>query len=303
MLKLTANLISTHASLILAMTSFVAISQAGTLASVPAQNQAPLIWSQISSFDTLYSNQNADPQPGQGVRNCIDMKFDNWETTKQDAAGKLDLNCQPDTLYLWLPADRVRAIEMTLGQGPWPSKVPTLFLSKSPAWTYGYGDTPVRVKLRAGVQFRESLVLDDKCSKYTKAEYENTVFYRKDGWFADWSICSPNVIHSWSYGTKAHHDEIIRDVRTARKLLMNGQDLRGNVELYSGLQGISPFNHNIDNDVTQFNWSYFVNDLLILNSSTRQGNGQIYFNPTLKNSEATPAVHFQSNEHMYFMAQ
>ena len=302
MSRSTRNLCLFTASLIFIFVNQAGIARAGG-ASAGAPGGVSVNWAELSGVDVLFSNMNPDPQPGRGVRGCIDDKIDNWETTKQDASGSLVAECQPDTLYLWLPADRVRAIEVTIGNGTWPTKVPTLFLSKSPLWTYGYGDVAVRVKLRAGVHFRESLVLDDDCSKYSKADYENTVFYRRDGWFADWSICSPSVIHSWSYGTKNHFDEIIRDMRTARKLLTNGQDLRGGVELYSGLQGISPFNHNIDNDVTNFSYGNFVKTLLALRSKTEKGYAQIYFNPSLSQSDATSAAHFQTNEHIYFMAR
>lgn len=68
---------------------FVSVSQAGAPATTAVATQAAVNWAQISSLDSHYSNQNADPQPGQGVRDCIDMKFDNWETTKQDGTGKL----------------------------------------------------------------------------------------------------------------------------------------------------------------------------------------------------------------------
>ena len=124
------------------------------------------------------------------------------------------------------------------------------------------------------------------------------MFVRSDGIYADWTICSPEVIHSWSYGTKKHYDEIIKDFQrqTDRKLDWHSREIYAYSQknsIFTDFGGPTVDNHNFS--LATF-YEYLGNHLF----HAANQNKKVFFNPDLPESEKQDAKHFQTDHPMYF---
>ncbi len=264
-------------------------------------------WSDLEAYNRMFENNNTQHVPGAGLEDCLlpDLDFP-WHSAKTDRSGQVVTKCQPDTLYTWLPIDRLQSFQSVMGHDvAWVTSSPAIYAAKGPLASFGYGSVSVRFKLKKGVKFKVAPVISEKCSEISESEKENTVFVRIDPMdtLADYTFCSPQVLHSWSYGTQPHYDEMVRDLRVLKSLYEQGIDLRGKMELYSSKQGSDFFRKsNLDVGV-DFTFEKLVSNFASASKLIRQG-PQLFVNPNLGvNSAASFADHFQSRERMYFMRQ
>lgn len=169
---------------------------------------------------------NGTPDAAVGFSKWKDcgVPADEYHLTK-NLNGILAQGCRPDTLYSWGGFDKLKWFADNLKDGAeWPDKLPRpLFTTESAAATFGYGPIPMRIKVKPNVVFKRVTTDGDNCDAVvstgqgTAAEFANTIFQRvtvrSDVSFVDFIICSPKVIASWSYATREHYDEIVRDYK------------------------------------------------------------------------------------------
>ena len=158
---------------------------------------------------------------------------------KMREGGELDPACMPEVLYTWRSGAMVSLYEWQMGDGKWsekqgPSSHTAFFASRVPGATYGYGSfdesggIAIRTRLRPGTKFKYlgHNAAPPDCAKLNPAEAKSTVYVRINAgpegnrdWESysgeDFMLCSTGPVASWSYGTKEHYDELVRDLRFA----------------------------------------------------------------------------------------
>lgn len=160
---------------------------------------------------------------GFSQKHC-EVKEHRYHLTKNQN-GFIVPECTPEILYSWGGFDKLNWFVSNMGNGKkWPSPMPRgLFTTASAAGTFGYGPVAIRIKVRPTVRFK--LVVSpgtSTCAGYfangtiSHDSAKNTIVsrldLRADGLsFLEYTICSPEVIDSWSYGKSEHFDEILRD--------------------------------------------------------------------------------------------
>jgi hypothetical protein len=139
---------------------------------------------------------------------------------KRDALGVLPDSCIPDTLYSWGDYGKVIWFRDRYEKsGNWNAPFERdLFATQSPVATFGYGPVPLRFKLKAGTKAKVSTQNSTRrtCKSIPDDEKVDTILINHwqvgGGTGVDYVICSMGPVESWSYGTKQHYDEIIRDL-------------------------------------------------------------------------------------------
>lgn len=135
--------------------------------------------------------------------------------------GKAELmvdECKPDVLYSWGSEAKLENILKALPDGKvwngpanphtqmkdYASKngVPVLYMALTPASTFGYGSTLIRIKIKKGTPFR---VREDGAKN-------KEVGFLKHQLAQDFKITDSSVIESMSTGTEEIYDEIVRDL-------------------------------------------------------------------------------------------
>lgn len=153
-----------------------------------------------------------------------EVKDHNYHLTK-NTKGILDPECSPDTLYSWGSYEKIAwFLENLSDKDDWSGALPRgLFTVHSPAATFGYGQIPMRIKIKPHVKFKllvnpQSSTCEGlkKLNLMTDDEATSTIFTRirldSDSFsFLEHLVCSKDVIESWSFGTAEHYDEILRD--------------------------------------------------------------------------------------------
>jgi hypothetical protein len=187
-------------------------------------------------------------------------------------------DCAVDTLYSWGPEVKIRDLERRIGaNGPWQG-IRALYSTVSPITTFGYGPLVVRIKLKPNIIFQASGY--QSCA----GAQPNTVYVRYDS-FADWTICDPSVIHSWSYGTPEIYDEIVREMKkyeaTPQSIFYYEQGEQGNL-------------FNFAEDRHKFRKGIFKHNLDLLREIIQNNQGHIYFNPDLPAEEKTRQKHYET---------
>lgn len=92
-----------------------------------------------------------------------------------------------------------------------------LYAWRTPTATFAYGDAPIRIKLRPGLDFFELSPDQRDCRKLPANQKEHTVYYSNlGGGTIDYILCSHKVISSWSFGTKESLAEIKNEYELAR---------------------------------------------------------------------------------------
>ncbi|MGK5085693.1 hypothetical protein WDW37_20585 [Bdellovibrionota bacterium FG-1] len=204
-----------------------------------------------------------------------------------------DPKCRPDTLYSWGTSGKLGNLQQAMGEAtPWASEMGDLFLARAPISTFAYGPIPIRVKLKAGVQFFGGVGLG--C--YGTDDIKNTVFYRNDGMYSDWAICSPSVIHSWSFAQPEHYDEMVLDYQGLKKHLPLSVDFYAFQQYEAGTYF---YGGNFDG-YTVFTEEMFMRKLVGILKDTLDQVGHIYYNPGIPPSEMTRAKHFETDHPVYF---
>jgi hypothetical protein len=238
------------------------------------------------------------------VLDLEDCRTNTFQTTAPDLFGGLKKQCRPDTLYSWGDENKLNGFRRVLGNSAWPDKMRTLFLARSPISTFGYGPIPLRIKLMPGVKFKRD---NEKSTCEGLPEEATTVFYRRDGVWSDWVICSPAVIHSWSVWTQSHYEEI----QIGFDAHKNGDD----VDYYSKFQfdkknifspnyfppSLDGKAHDILNhdgkDFREITFNEYIENIL---KNVIENKGEIFFNPTLRPHDKTPECHFRTMHPIYF---
>ncbi len=165
----------------------------------------------------LFDPKNAPPpfsENGFGDWAQCMVGNDNNNPTKSNSSGELLPICQPDTLYTWGPYIKVLTFMRAAGptKNSWNSPfIMPVFAHINPVATFGYGETPIRIKLKKDTQYvlgNENSPLDCSENKWRNSIQVKSWKY-KGQTGVDYILCSPGPIESWSIGTKRHYDEII----------------------------------------------------------------------------------------------
>lgn len=226
--------------------------------------------------------------------NLADCRDERGLTTKSDTTGSLLKKCEPDTLYSWGSVDKLSRLKEMARASSWRGKWPVLYTARSAVSTFGYGPIPVRIKLKPGLVFlridanHRQAICDGPI-----AQIERTVFYSSEG-FEDWLICSAEVIQSWSYGTKPHYDEIVRDYVAQKG---NGEIAYYTIGALLAFRG-PPANSWVDHHL--FSEDIFFDQLKHLYKIAASNLGEIFFNPDCSTSERTIESHFHTDRPIYF---
>jgi hypothetical protein len=160
--------------------------------------------------------------------------------------------CFYDTIYSWGSKAKLTTLQGTLAdnemwKGP-PNPGRMLDGAVSAVGSHGYGDVPVRLKLRPGVF--------PPPTEYT--------------------IQTGNEVESWSFGAPEHYDEIVRDVlRFQSKKPWVGYWVTGSID--GTKEDKIFFSTNLDgHDFTEEN---LKKSLLEMISMVLKGEGRIYYAP------------------------
>jgi hypothetical protein len=264
------------------------------------------------SFDwneaiTLFDQKNhwpSDIQNGFGSMADCFVKETGYRPVATDANGNILQNCAPDTLYSWGPPIKLMAfLKHAPVSGVWDKRFKMdVFAHINPVATFGYGETPIRIKLKPTVNFKliaPPIRVRGTCKDLAANEIENTVLivaWNSGNGFigTDYVICSPNVIHSWSTGTARHYDEIITSL-----IWTNIQIRAGHPNYWAGYAINNGNNIFYDSQLDDHDWSVptHLEYLRQLHFMVEQNLGVISFNPSVKKQESD---HFTSRQQIYW---
>ncbi len=211
-----------------------------------------------------FVNGKPDKNVGFSYWKSCGVREDAWHLTKSDEDGYLVPECQPDTLYSWGDAAKLQWFNDNLGDGKaWPQRLPrSLFTTATATGTLGYGDYPIRFKLKSGVKFKVARNQGWRCEDFLtsgllkESELSTTVVARvekrNDGFsFLEFIVCSPRVIESWSHGTQEALDEMVREyawITTHDHKEWEGYSKRNGVDDY--------ISNNVDAGAALFNTDF-----------------------------------------------
>lgn len=237
-----------------------------------------------------------------------EVKEHRYHLTKNEA-GYLTKECSPEVLYSWGSFDKLQWFTNNLNdKKKWVSPLPRgLFTTPSAAGTFGYGPIAIRLKIKPSARFKLLVsppfsTCDDYVSgrQIKAAEYQNTIIVRldlrSDGYsFADYTVCSPEVIESWSYGTKEHFDEILRDHNW-----MTTQHYY-NWDAYVKLNGVDKYLDNtLDNSWAENSTTYSL-EVIQRRMSLQRALIEGGFGEILFNNPANKQKHFKITKPNYFL--
>lgn len=136
------------------------------------------------------------------------------------SGGTLVCQGKIDTLYSWGPEAKINS----LARQSWSGRIrrggddKEIFLTQSAFATHGYGPYAIRFRLKSGTKFRffDGTAAYQICDAMSSSEVEDTVAVRywNIGQYTglDFLLCGLGPVHSWSYGTQGHLDEMNREV-------------------------------------------------------------------------------------------
>lgn len=234
----------------------------------------------VTSVTTLRSAQCRDPRG-------LPLKMSDSTT--------LAPSCTPDTLYSWGSFAKVQAIWAKLKDvKSWAFTWRTLYTSQAPIATFGYGDIPIRLKLKPGVRFvyfKKTYSVPTKiCDEDTERNL-NAVYFRGRDIYADIVVCSPQVLHSISYETKLHYNEMIRDYRHQKQTPETAM-------VYSTQQTEGIFGADVD--TFDFSEQTLLSRLSQLLKYIEAGKGDLIYNPAVGMNDRTERQHFSTTYPTYF---
>lgn len=215
-----------------------------------------------------------------------------------DASGNLHESCKLDTLYSWGTEAKLNVLISQMGQvNPWKT-IQTIYTSRGPFSTFGYGPVAIRIKLKKNVVFKRTSSYT-RCDHATSPEAQTTVYVRNGDQYRDWTICNTGVIHSWSFFNREHYDEIVKDYLRHQELLQSGTSIAGYIEQYSSYQQArTVFGGSIDGH--SFGEEKLIQNLQLFIRKIENGSEKIYYNPDLPASEKNREAHFRTSYPTYF---
>ena len=139
-----------------------------------------------------------------------------WSGLPFDQSGNFHSECRPRVLYSWI--DSIDTINKKDYKWPFRRKR-AIFFHRTPLATSIYGDFSYRVKLKENVRFK--LVpwneAHYKCL-YPEEEKKYTVYVNQDkNGFSEYVLCSSGPVESWSFGLKAHLEEMKNEFNSIKK--------------------------------------------------------------------------------------
>jgi hypothetical protein len=201
--------------------------------------------------------------------------------------------CRTDTLYSWGDETKLNVLAGLIGKGAW-LPIQTIFASRGPISTVEYGPIQIRVKLRKGIVFTPT---GFGCAGVNAGN----VGIRTDGTFSDWTICSPDAIHSWSVFMPEHYDEIIQEYMNYKNIKRTGAPMLGNIEVYapSRQAGDIFFGGTIDGRGV-YSEDTLKGQLAVFLKGIKASKGKIFYNPQLPAAEKTREAHFSTDFPTHF---
>jgi hypothetical protein len=248
---------------------------------------------------------------------CVNPKNDgHLNTDARVSAGHYEIvpQCRFDTLYLWSPKNKLDWFTRNMGPGvtSWPHgffddahRPRPLFSTTSPSSSFGYGDYPMRLKIKPGVVYRsiedELLKLDASadCSSWIpESEWDHTILVRYftnsiGGSGLDYILCGAGPIESWSYSTQNHYDEVVRDLlwqsTHAPTEYANYYKIQGKPQLFD----LTLDQHEFSRDVMKDRLMRLLRDSRVAQPATN-----LFVNPDLR--VAADDDHFKSRFPVYY---
>ena len=217
------------------------------------------------------------------------------------ADGKILARCLPNTVYSWGPFAKIELLQKLIGEASWDerpfaestNKIVGIYTVADPIGSFAYGDYSIRIKLKPDVQFvyQQGLWSCDQLSAEQKKNSVLIKIWNETEWTtaAEYIICSPHVIESWSYGTTEHYEEILRDAEYV-KSHPGGEYLS-----YLREQG-KPIIFGANADSMPFTEEHFKK-VVELHKGLSGKNGKVYARP---DSEELLESHFKNKWDVYF---
>lgn len=215
-----------------------------------------------------------------------------------DSTGKLLESCKLDTVYSWGTEAKLNILISQMGNvNPWKT-IQTLYTTRGPFSTFGYGSIAIRIKLKKDVIFKRT-DSHTRCDHANSTQAATTVYVRAGDQYRDWTICNTGVIHSWSFFNREHYDEIVKDYLHHQELLKSGVSISGYIEQYdSAQQAQSIFGAILDRH--PFTEDILIQNLRLFIKKIAELKEQIFYNPDLPASEKNREAHFRTNYPTYF---
>ncbi len=259
-----------------------------TYQSMSLENIIRDIWNLPSSSDLLklWFPWQKDSTVGFEWRNCID----DLEGGHPIRALETNSACRGDTFYSWGSLKKIDSLKSVMGIKPWQNKMQALYLARTPIGSFGYGLYAVRVKVRADVQWKR---IDYGVTPCSTGDIDKTIFFRTkqvyESSLFDIIICSPQVIESWSYGTKEHYDEIVKDVEWTinKKRSEDITEMYINDPKFLNAQGIDGMDFRIEGITSRLKAHLKI---------SQENTGEVFAHPLLKSKHE----HFLTNYSIYF---
>lgn len=220
-----------------------------------------------------------------------------------------ELMFKPDTLYSWGPYAKLDWLENQSWSGRLTRdyRDSPLYATTSPFGSMGYGNFSIRIKLKTyGVKYKfvsEYPFRPGRSREYCRdydVDPDSTVVVRywDNGSITglDYIICGMGPVHSWSWGTKEHYNEMNAEVRW-----MGSHNYR-DYELYVKQRGADLMHPRVDgNNPSAEQWQTSVSYHYMYgfgSAAHRNDRGLIHFNPDADGQ--TPDEHFRTNSPVYF---
>lgn len=227
-----------------------------------------------------------DSSVGFEWRNCID----DLDGGHPILALETNSACRGDTFYSWGSLSKIESLKSVMSNTSWQKKMQPLYLARTPIGSFGYGLYAVRVKVRADVQWKR---IDYGVIPCSTGDIDKTIFFRTkpvyESSLFDIIVCSPQVIESWSYGTKEHYDEIVKDVEWTINMKRSEDitEMYINDPKFLNAQGIDGMDFRIEG----------LNPRLRAHLKiSLENTGEVFAHPLLKRKHE----HFQTNYSIYF---
>lgn len=230
-----------------------------------------------------------DQSIGFAWRNCIDdLEGGHPIRFLEESAA-----CRGDTFYSWGSLHKIESLKKVMGQGIWQKQMQALYLARTPISSFGYGPYAVRVKVRSDVSWKR---IDYSVTPCSSGNVDKTIYFRTkpvyESALFDIIVCSPQVIESWSYGTREHYDEIVKDVEWTilKKRSEELTEMYINDPKFLNEKGIDGMDFRVEGIYPRLK-----NHLNL----SRENKGEIFSNPSISRR----AEHFQTRYPIYFNEQ
>lgn len=171
----------------------------------------------------IFSGQPSFAEIGFTWKACENQQLGNV-TSPFDANGKFVPYCAPDTLYTWQSSRSVQAHYLSgpAQNGAYISDI-AVFTARTPLSSHGYGEESIRIKLIPDAVFidthsisspdrRAQSDCDFYKKKYASVYKKMVLFSRTSLGYSEYILCSDGPIQSFSWGTKEHLQEMLREM-------------------------------------------------------------------------------------------